>query len=370
VTIAAILGIVGNLADANFLLKERKGVDPIEWIVERQVYWSKCRNIGRSMKSLPRVGTKCVIDMHVHIGPEFLRRRYSAASLAEEAREEGFGVVMKNHFQPTTGQVSQLRRPDDTVPLIGSVALNFNCGGLDDHGVRAGLSGWKADVTAEDPDADRFVVWMPTMCCEAHLRLYNRHDISLSWGVKSEYTRFYAEGTGYSLDLNDGPRIAAADRALELIKKHDLVLATGHLDKQETLALVQRAYKAGIRRLILTHPLFPATALSPQEMAEMWRAYGAYSELCFSNLAMDHLTYDQYMSVIEAVGSEGVLLSSDVGQIFSPTVKDSLIEFFSELRQRGIKEDDIVQMSVLNPNRLLFEKFSVERASDEAVAAA
>ena len=105
-------------------------------------------------------------------------------------------------------------------------------------------------------------------------------------------------------------------------------------------------------------------------MAEMWSTYGAYSELCFSNLAMDHLTYDQYMSVIEAVGSEGVLLSSDVGQIFSPTVKDSLIEFFSELRQRGIKEDDIVQMSVLNPNRLLFEKFSVERASDEAVAAA
>ena len=54
------------------------------------------------MKSLPRVGTKRVIDMHVHIGPEFLRRKYSAASLAAEARREGFGVVMKNHFQPTT----------------------------------------------------------------------------------------------------------------------------------------------------------------------------------------------------------------------------------------------------------------------------
>jgi hypothetical protein len=79
------------------------------------------------MRSLPRVDNKCVIDMHVHIGPEFLRRKYSAASLAEEARREGFGVVMKNHFQPTTGQVSQIRRPDDEVPLVGSVALNF-CG--------------------------------------------------------------------------------------------------------------------------------------------------------------------------------------------------------------------------------------------------
>ena len=36
--------------------------------------------------------------------------------------DEGFGVVMKNHFQPTTALVSGIRRPDDKVPLIGSVA--------------------------------------------------------------------------------------------------------------------------------------------------------------------------------------------------------------------------------------------------------
>jgi hypothetical protein len=310
------------------------------------------------MRSLPRVDKKCVIDMHVHIGPEFLRRKYSAASLAQEARREGFGVVMKNHFQPTTGQVSQIRQPNDAVPLIGSVALNFNCGGLDDHGVRAGLSGWKSDVTAADPDSDRFVVWMPTMCCEAHLRCYNRRDISVAWGVKAEYTRFYAEGTGYTLDLTDAVRMAALDRALELIKKHDLILATGHLDRQETLAIVNRAHAIGIRRIIMTHPLFQATELDPKTMAQMWTEYGAYSELCFSNLAMDHLTYAQYLAVIEAVGPQGVLLSSDVGQIFSPPVSEALLEFFNELQKRGVTEDYITQMSVLNPNRLLFETVS------------
>jgi hypothetical protein len=307
------------------------------------------------MTALPRVGNKRVIDMHVHIGPEFLRRKYSAASLAEEARREGFGVVMKNHFQPTTGQVSQIRRPDDEVALVGSVALNFNCGGLDDHGVRAGLSGWKRDVTAADPDQDRFVVWMPTMCCEAHLRCYDRRDISIAWGVKAEYTRFYAEGTGYTLDRHDAGKMAALDRALELIKKHDLILATGHLDRQETLMLVERAYAMGIRRIIMTHPLFQATELDPETMARMWTRYGAYSELCFSNLAMDHLTYEQYLAVIEAVGPQGVLLSSDVGQTFSPPVGEALREFFDEFRTRGVKDDAIVQMSVLNPNRLLFE---------------
>jgi hypothetical protein len=41
---------------------------------------------------LPRVDGQSVLDMHVHIGPEFLRRRYTALTLADEARREGIGV--------------------------------------------------------------------------------------------------------------------------------------------------------------------------------------------------------------------------------------------------------------------------------------
>ena len=308
------------------------------------------------MKALPNVDGKTVIDMHCHIGPEFLRRKYSAETLAAEARREGFGVVMKNHFQPTTGQVSQLRRPDDKVALVGSVALNFGCGGVDDHGVRAALSGWKRDVTAADPDPERFVVWMPTLCCEAHLRLYNRRDISTAWGVKPEYTKFYAEGTGYTLDPADSDKMTALRRALQVVLDHDLILATGHFDHDETLTVVKVAYEMGIRRIIMTHPLFQATELEPETMKRMWEMYGAYSELAFVNLAMDNLTYDQYIAVIEAVGPQGVILSSDVGQIFSPPVGEALREYFTQLQKHGVKEDDIVQMSVLNTNRLLFDK--------------
>jgi hypothetical protein len=308
------------------------------------------------MKALPRVDDKRVIDMHVHIGPEFLRRRYNAESLAAEARREGFGVVMKNHFQPTTGQVSQLRRADDQVALIGSVALNFGCGGVDDHGVRSALSGWKKDVTQSDPDPDRFVVWLPTLCCEAHLRCYNRRDLSEDWGVKGQYTRYYAEGTGYTLDSNNLDKMSALKRALKVIADNDLILATGHLDRDETITAVKAAREAGVRRIILTHPLFHSTELDPETMARMWQDYGAYSELAFVNLAMDHLTYAQYLSVIEAVGPQGVILSSDVGQVFSAPVGEALREFYGELERHGVREDDIAQMSVLNPNRLLFDE--------------
>jgi hypothetical protein len=114
----------------------------------------------------------------------------------------------------------------------------------------------------------------------------------------------------------------------------------------------------GIRRIVMTHPLFQATELDPETMAGMWTQYGAYSELCFSNLAMDHLTYSQYLAVIEAVGPQGVLLSSDVGQIFSPPVSEALLEFFNELQKEGVTEDHIAQMAVLNPNHLLFDTIS------------
>ena len=309
-----------------------------------------------AFKALPHVGDQRMIDMHVHIGPELLRRKYTAESLAAEARREGFGVVMKNYFIPTTAQVSQVRRPDDKVALVGSVALNFGSGGVDDHGVRSALSGWKHDVTAADPDTDRFVVWMPTLCCELHLRCYNRRDISEAWGIKREYTRFYAEGTGYHLDPRDPEKMAALRRALKVILDHDLILATGHFDRHETLTVVKTAHEMGIRRIIMTHPLFQSTKLDPATMARMWEDYGAYSELAFVNLAMDNLSYAQYLEVIEAVGPQGVILSSDVGQIFSAPVGEAMREYFGQLHAHGVSEDDIVQMSVLNTNHLVYAR--------------
>ena len=126
-------------------------------------------------------------------------------------------------------------------------------------------------------------------------------------------------------------KMAALDRALKVIADNDLVLATGHLARAETLIVVKAARKAGVRRIILTHPLFQSTELDPETMAKTWKDYGAYSELAFVNLAMDHLTYEQYLGVIETVGPQGVILSTDVGQIFSPPVGEALREFFAEL---------------------------------------
>jgi hypothetical protein len=308
-------------------------------------------------RPLPRVDGMGIIDMHVHVGPEFIKRRYSAASLAEEARREGIGVVMKNHFQPTTAWVSMVREADDEVPLIGAVALNLGCGGIDVHGIRSALSGWKTVTTDAHPDQGRFVVWMPTVCAESHLDLFNRRDMDLLWGVDAKYTMEIPPGEGLRIVDDGGELIPGLDRALDLIVERDLVLASGHMAGGDAKRLVARAHERGVRRIVLTHPLWQATELTPEEVRELYVEYGAYTELCYSNLEMhgiDDFSIDDYMEVIEAVGPDGVILSSDVGQTFTPNIGDSAREYRELLRQAGVSDDDHTLMSVVNPNQVLF----------------
>ncbi len=294
------------------------------------------------------------------LGLEFIRRRYDPFTLAEEARREGIGVVMKNHFQPTTAWASMAAQEGDSVPLVGAVALNLGCGGIDAHGIRSAMSGWKTDTTASEPRTDRFVVWMPTVCAEAHLDQFGRRDMDLNWGVDEKHTTFIEKGEGLQLHDPSGQIVDGLARALETIAEHDLVLASGHLDGSDTQDLVKTAHDAGIRRMILTHPLWHAIELSPEEVRNLYQECNVYSELCYSNLEMhgiDDLTIKDYLEVIHAVGPEGVILSSDCGQTFTPTIAESLREFFTLLRQAGISDDDITQMSVINPNKLLFGSF-------------
>ena len=304
--------------------------------------------------ALPKVDDKLVMDMHVHVGPEYLRRRYTVQSLMEEGRREGFGAVLKNHFQPTTAWVSQNVRPDDKVKFAGAIVLNAPVGGVDDQAIRSAVSGWKTDVLASDPQRGGAVVWMPTLSTEAHLNLYNRRELSEAWGVKGKYSKFVPIGCGYRLDEKDEKSMAALDRMLRELAENDLTLATGHLNATETVALVKRAHGMGIRRILMTHPLFQATSQEVDVLVKMWRDYGAYSELAYVNIAMDHLTFEQYVEVIRAVGPEGVVLTTDLGQAMNMPVADGWRDYMAELKKRGVKDDEIASMAVVNPHRILY----------------
>ena len=60
----------------------------------------------------------------------------------------------------------------------------------------------------------------------------------------------------------DGKVTPATRQCLEIIAKHDMVLATSHIRPSEVLPVVKAAQEVGVKRIVITHPEFPTTLLS------------------------------------------------------------------------------------------------------------
>lgn len=307
------------------------------------------------IRKLPVHNGLSPIDFHVHVGPEFLARRYDAFRIAEEAERFGFGCVLKNHFMATTGLAAQARMLHP-VTVLGSVVLNYSVGGLNPEAIRSAQSANKGQSTNRNPDEVPFVVWMPTIHAESHLKHNRRYDLVPVWGVEERYCRFFPAGEGISLWVPGGKGAEVkpiVNDILDLIKGYDLILATGHLSGPEVKALVKAAYEKGLRRIIVTHPFYGATNLSIREQAELAEREGVYIEHCYSNLQIDHIPIEKYVASIRAVSPDHVILTSDVGQPHIPSVAEALHDFIRQLNSLGVKDEDLMTMLVDNPIRLV-----------------
>ena len=67
---------------------------------------------------------------------------------------------------------------------------------------------------------------------------------------------------------------------VELIRKADIILGTGHLSIAETIAIVRLAHERGVRKIIVTHPEAPFIKM-PIAIQQDLAALGAYLERCY-----------------------------------------------------------------------------------------
>jgi len=296
---------------------------------------------------------KPIFDLHVHVGPELLSRRYTVETLAEEAERDFFGFVAKNHFQPTTAWTSRISHHYH-VPIMGSITLNKGVGGINPEAVRAALSGLKADPLQMERAKGRFIVWMPTIHAEAHLVHNRRRDIITDWGCSLEYQKTYAEGEGLTVrDSRDKNRISPeAHEVLKIVASEDLILATGHLSSGEVELLVKEALTIGVKRIILTHPFYQATDMPLEKQVELSQLRGVFIELAYANLQFDKIPIEAYVELIRTAGPDRVILSSDLGQPNSEPVGSGWKKYMKLLAEKGISEEEIAQMSIENPHRL------------------
>ena len=152
--------------------------------------------------------------------------------------------------------------------------------------------------------------------------------------------------------LDDEGRVLPETRdVLATVAAHGLLLATGHLSRDEIFAVVDAALEEGVAEIVITHPEFPSQNLSVTDQEALARR-GALLERTFTTPHTGKVSWERWLRNIRAVGPEHSVLASDLGQIDNPPVEDGLALLADRLLAAGFGEDEVHMMAVVNSRRL------------------
>jgi len=283
-------------------------------------------------------------DLQVHVAPDVIERRIDDLDLAKEFLAHGMrGFVLKSHYFPTAERAKVVSKAVPGIHAYGAIVLNHSVGGLNPVAVElAGRSGNK-------------IVWMPTV--DAANETAGRPD-----GTKTKLP-FWAKiqlelaATGINPPpmtvLDETGNVSGAARTcLELIKKYDMILATGHLGKKEILGLVRTAKEIGLRKVIVTHAEFPSQSLTAQEQFEL-AELGAIIEHCFTTMHTGKSSWEGMFEATRKVGTRRTMLSTDLGQTINPGVAEGYAMFAQKMLDAGFTGGEIRHMAATIPASLV-----------------
>jgi hypothetical protein len=279
-------------------------------------------------------------DLQVHVGPDVIPRRIDDLDLAAEFLARGLrGFVLKSHYVPTAERAKVVTKAVPGIHAFGAIALNHSVGGLNPVAVElAGRSGAK-------------IVWMPTVDAanETAGRLDGGDSKLPFWAkIQRELAAMGIAPPPLSVLDTNGHISAATLPCIELIARHDMILATGHLGRHEIFPLVAKARDMGVRKVLVTHAEFPSQNLTAQEQLDLANA-GARIEHCFTTMHTGKAPWSAVLESIRLVGPERCILSTDLGQTINPGVSEGFALFAQTLLDGGFRQEEIHRMAVTNP---------------------
>jgi len=280
------------------------------------------------------------IDLHQHAAPSLFERVADDIGLALEARARGMrGVLLKAHEQDTTGRAALVRRQVSGIEAFGGIVLNQHTGGLNpvavDNSIKLGCR----------------MVWMPTLSAQHHIEYFGGSHFGRAMKSKTE-SRTESRGIGV-LDA-EGALVPAVREILDLIASAGVCVSTGHLSPAEIRVLVREARRAGVTRVLVTHPDLALSGLSVEEQKAL-AAEGAVLEKDIITMmpAWQSVSLEQMATSIREIGPGHCVLATDFGQLHHPIPPEGLRMFVQMLLEQGISPDEIQTMIVENPARLL-----------------
>jgi hypothetical protein len=283
-------------------------------------------------------------DLHVHSGPDILKRRATDLELAQRYKELGLaGFVIKSHYVPSAARAAYARTLVPEVMALGSIVLNNAIGGLNVTAVEIGAR-----------EGAR-IVWAPTFDSVNEM---HGHAV-FPEGVKPpQWARLQQELRAQGVTTkpvavvdNAGAVLPNMREVLRAVARHRLVFATGHLTRAEIFAVVDAALSEGAKDIIITHPDYPSQNLSADDQVALARR-GAYLEHCFAPAYTGKVSWERMFDSIRAVGVAYAFLSTDLGQPDNPPIEDGLPLMVDRLLAAGFTENEVQTLAVTNTRRI------------------
>ena len=213
-------------------------------------------------------------DTHIHVAPDVVERKIDDVTLAHRFAELGLaGFILKSHYCSTAERAAVVRGVVPEVTALGAITLNAAVGGMNPLAV---------EIAAREGAR---TVWFPTVDAENE----HREHAALPEGVvPPAWAKLQTELREQGIAVDPVPVVDTEGRVLPetrvvlaAIARHGMLLATGHLDAAEIVAVVEAAFEEGVHDVVVTHPEFPTQQLSIETQREL-AARGALLERCFT----------------------------------------------------------------------------------------
>jgi len=278
-------------------------------------------------------------DTHMHISPDVVERKIDDISLARKFADLGMaGFVLKSHYGSTAERAAVVRAAVPEVNVLGAISLNRAVGGINPLAV---------EIAAREGAR---TVWLPTVDS-----VNESHEREAPPGAKVPvWVKLQLDLREQGIEIAPVPVVDEGNlvlpevhEVLNLIARHKMLLATGHLSRDEIFAVVDAALEAGVADIVITHPEFPSQDLAIDDQRALAER-GALLERCFTTPHTGKVSWERWIENIRAAGSENSVLSTDLGQVFNPPVEDGMALMIDRLLAAGFEEEEVYVMAVVN----------------------
>jgi hypothetical protein len=283
-------------------------------------------------------------DLHVHVAPDVPRRKIDDVTLAHRFADVGLaGFGLKSHYTSTAERAQIVSAAVPGVRAIGTLTLNQAVGGMNALAV---------EIAAREGAR---IVWMPTVDSPAETAGRTEPkpgDNVPQWArLQHELRELGLSTEPVHVTDAEGALLPEARDVLRAIARHDLILASGHLGRDDTFAVVDGALEEGVQAVVITHPEFPCQDFSLEDQADL-AARGCLLERCLTTPQSGKTTWEHVFDGVRAVGVERTIFSSDCGNPEYPAVEDGLALWADRLLAAEFDEDEVREMIVTHSRRL------------------